>query len=58
MWDLYQQNTLTPDTRLGGRFKAPERRANTRAVLELIDDANRDERRRRTVLGVRGGSIS
>ena len=55
MWDLYQQNALTPETRLGGRSRAPETRVNTKAVLDLIDDANYDERRRRTALGLRGG---
>jgi RIO kinase 1 len=55
MWDLYQQASLTPDTRLGGRFRAPERRVDTSAVLDLIGDANRDERKRRDALGLRGG---
>lgn len=55
MWDLYQQAALTPDTRLGARYRAPERRVDTAAVLDLIGDANRDERRRRDALGLRGG---
>jgi RIO kinase 1 len=55
MWDLYQQNLLTPETRLGGRYRAPERRVNTAAVLDLIQDADRDERKRRDALGLRGG---
>ena len=60
MWDLYQQNVLTPDTRLGGRYRAPERRANTKDVLELIGDANRDEQKRRQTFGGpnRGGRPS
>jgi RIO kinase 1 len=55
MWDLFQQNTLTPDTRLTGRYRPSERRANTQSVLELIHDANYDERKRRDSLGLRGG---
>ena len=55
MWELFQQNALTPDTRLTGRYRPSERRANTHAVLELIQDANYDERKRRESLGLRGG---
>jgi RIO kinase 1 len=55
MWDLFQQNAITPDTRLTGRYRPSERRANTHAVLELIQDANHDERRRREAQGRRGG---
>ena len=55
MWELFQQNAITPDTRLTGRYRPSERRANTHAVLELIQDANHDERKRRESLGLRGG---
>ncbi len=55
MWDLFQQNAITPETRLTGRYRPSERRANTHAVLELIQDANYDERKRRESLGLRGG---
>jgi RIO kinase 1 len=55
MWDLFQQNAITPETRLTGRYRPSERRANTHAVLELIQDANYDERKRRESLGMRGG---
>ncbi len=55
MWDLFQSNSLAPDTKLTGRYRASERRANTHAVLELIQDANYDERKRRDSLGLRGG---
>jgi RIO kinase 1 len=55
MWDLYQQNLLTPETRLTGRHRAADRRVNTESVLGLIQDANRDERKRRDALGLRGG---
>jgi RIO kinase 1 len=55
MWALFEQNAITPETRLTGRFRPSERRANTGAVLELIADANYDERKRRESLGLRGG---
>jgi RIO kinase 1 len=55
MWELFQQNAITPETRLTGRYRPSDRRANTHAVLELIQDANHDERKRRESLGVRGG---
>jgi RIO kinase 1 len=55
MWELFQQNAITPETRLTGRYRPSERRADTRAVLEAIGDANHDERKRRESLGLRGG---
>ena len=55
MWSLHERNQLTPETRLRGDFRVEERRANTASVLELIGDANRDERKRRDALGLRGG---
>ena len=55
MWSLHERNLLTPDTRLRGEFREEQRRANTTSVLELIGDANRDERKRRDALGLRGG---
>ncbi|MGA3120804.1 MAG: PA4780 family RIO1-like protein kinase [Polyangiaceae bacterium] len=55
MWELFEQNAITPDTRLAGRYRSSGRRANTGAVLELIRDANHDERKRRESLGLRGG---
>ena len=55
MWALYEESGLTPDTPLTGRYRAPVRRADTRSVQALIDDASRDERRRRDALGLRGG---
>jgi RIO kinase 1 len=53
MWDLYASSQLTPETRLRGQYRAVERRVDTAAVLELIGDANHDERRRRATLGLR-----
>ena len=55
MWNLHEQNLLTPETRLRGDFRVAERAVNTASVLELIGDANRDERKRRDALGIRGG---
>jgi RIO kinase 1 len=52
MWDLYANSQLTPDTRLGGRYRSQERRVDTASVLELIGDADHDERRRRGALGL------
>jgi len=58
MWDLYTRSQLTPDTRLSGQYRAPSRRADTAAVLELIDDAHHDERRRREALGLSTRGVS
>lgn len=55
MWELYQNNALTAETPLTGTYRTSSRRADTASVLALIDDANRDERRRRTFLGLKGG---
>jgi RIO kinase 1 len=51
MWALFEQNRLTPDTRLSGRFATANTRVDTRAVMSLIGDANRDESRRRAARG-------
>jgi RIO kinase 1 len=51
MWALFEQNRLTPDTRLSGRFATAHTRVDTRAVMSLIGDANRDESRRRAARG-------
>ena len=55
MWDLHQNNALTPDTKLTGRYQAARQKANIGNVMGLIEDANRDERKRRDALGLRGG---
>ncbi|WP_433927360.1 PA4780 family RIO1-like protein kinase [Sorangium cellulosum] len=52
MWELYASSALTPDTRLTGRHRVSERRVDTRAVLDLIGDANHDERKRRERQGI------
>jgi RIO kinase 1 len=52
MWALYERGQLLPDTKLTGRYQAAERKVSTEAVLDLIGDATRDERRRREKLGL------
>jgi RIO kinase 1 len=52
MWALYERGQLTPDTQLTGRYQASEKKVSTEAVLGLIGDATRDERRRREQLGL------
>jgi RIO kinase 1 len=54
MWALYERNELTPETSLRCRFRDDRRAANTREVLDLVGDAERDERRRRRGQGARG----
>jgi RIO kinase 1 len=56
MWDLYARSLLTPATQLTGRHRPSERKVDTAAVLDLIGDANYDERKRRERqgLGTRG----
>ncbi len=55
MWELFENNALTAETRLTGRYRASARRTSDDSVLDLIRDADRDERRRRDTLGLRGG---
>jgi RIO kinase 1 len=55
MWELFENNALTADTRLTGRYRGAARRTSDDSVLDLIRDADRDERRRRDALGLRGG---
>lgn len=47
IWSLFQANRLQPDTELSGLHRAPEGKADTRDVMALIDDAQREERFRR-----------
>lgn len=51
MWELYEKDQLTPETPLTGDYRPSQRRADTGAVLDLIDDAERDERFRRQYRG-------
>lgn len=55
MWELYEQNALTPETTLTGRWRPSQKRADVDAVLALIADASYDERKRRDALGLKGG---
>jgi RIO kinase 1 len=60
MWQLYQRGELTPEVPLTGRYRAAETKVDTSLVLDLIADAEQDERRRRSSkgLGMRGMSDS
>jgi RIO kinase 1 len=51
MWELYEKNELTAETKLTGKTKAKSGPVDTSAVLSLIGDANRDEAARRRALG-------
>lgn len=56
MWQLYQCGELSPDTKLLGRFRAPDRPVDTGDVLSSIGEAERDARRRHGARpGPRGG---
>ena len=50
MWDLHEDNALTADTPLTGRYRRTERRTTGDSVVGLIKDANRDEQKRRAAL--------
>ena len=52
MWDLYARSELTPETRLSGRFRTASKRVDTASLLELIGEADHDERRRRETQGL------
>jgi RIO kinase 1 len=59
MWELHEQNILTPETRLEGRVssrRSSSAGASADSVLSLIRDANEDERKRRAALGIKGGA--
>jgi RIO kinase 1 len=58
MWELYTKSMLTPETRLRGVVAASKKRADTAAVLELIGDADHDERRRRQAKGIQPRGVS
>ncbi len=47
IWKLFQTNKLHPDTKLTGVYAAPEGKVNTTELMDLIEDANKDEARRR-----------
>jgi RIO kinase 1 len=52
MWRLYERGELTPDVQLTGRYRAAENKVDTTLVLDLIADAEHDERRRRSAKGL------
>lgn len=47
IWSLFKANRLKPDTALCGLYQAPAGKADTQEVMALIEDASRDERKRR-----------
>jgi RIO kinase 1 len=47
IWSLFQKNKLTPELKLTGLHRVPVGKADTREVMELIKDADRDEEKRR-----------
>jgi len=47
IWKLFQANKLEPDTRLTGLYAVPKGKTNTDDVMALIEDAHRDEEKRR-----------
>ena len=53
MWQLYERNELTSETKLTGRFKGSNKKADTRSLLDEIAAATAEENRRRESLGLR-----
>jgi RIO kinase 1 len=51
MWQLYERGELTPNTTLSGRWVDKTRHVSTHAVLDVIKDAENDERKKRQGLG-------
>jgi len=47
MWDLYERNELTPDSRLTGRFNRRSRDADTQSIVDEIQDVAREAAARR-----------
>lgn len=52
MWDLYERNQLTPDTKLTGKFKSGAKKADVGSLLEDILEMEREARERREALGL------
>lgn len=55
MWALYENNQLAPETKLTGTYRVARTRTDTASVMALVEEAKRDERRRRDALGIKGG---
>lgn len=51
IWSLYEENRLTPESEITGRFQQKRGPVDTSEVLALIGDADRDENRRRLNAG-------
>jgi RIO kinase 1 len=47
IWALYESGKLEKDSPLTGRFKRPEKTANVREVLQVIDAAREEDAARR-----------
>ena len=52
MWDLFERNELTPETRLSGRYKDRRKKADTNALLAEIEALEEESRKRREALGL------
>lgn len=52
MWALYENNKLTPETKLTGHYKGSDRKADTTSLLEEIASIEREVRKRREALGL------
>ncbi len=51
MWQLYERGELTSDSKLTGNYVEPAKATGTREVLGLIEDARRDEQKKRQFTG-------
>jgi RIO kinase 1 len=47
MWALYQQGELHPDTKLTGKFKFDDKKADVGTLMQVIDDVKEQEMERR-----------
>jgi RIO kinase 1 len=47
MWALYQQGELHPDTKLTGKFKFDDKKADVDTLMQVIDDVKEQEMERR-----------
>lgn len=54
IWAAYESNLLTPDSKLTGQVRRAERSTNMGALLDEIEAADSDERRRRDASGETG----
>ena len=52
IWSLYESAELRPDTALTGRWQPAEGTADTTAILREIEEAEKDEQRRRPARGL------